>query len=146
MYRRLAGGELEVLLAHPGGPLFAKRDAGYWTLPKGELEPDEVALACAIREFREETGIVREPERYLDLGEVRQRGGKRVLAWAFEGDWTQQPLHSNTFELEWPPRSGRLQAFPEIDRAEFFSLEVAARKMNSAQVEFLGRLQALLGA
>jgi predicted NUDIX family NTP pyrophosphohydrolase len=144
MYRRTQQGELEVLLAHQGGPFFAKRDDGFWTLPKGEIEPGEEPLACAIREFREETGIVPEAARYLELGEVRQRGGKVVHAWAFEGDWQQQALQGNTFELEWPPRSGRVQSYPEIDRAEFFSLASAARKMNAAQVEFLTRLSALL--
>jgi predicted NUDIX family NTP pyrophosphohydrolase len=144
MYRRLASGELEVLLAHPGGPFFAKRDDGHWTIPKGEIDEGEEAQACAIREFQEETGIVPAAPHYLDLGTVRQRGGKVVHAWAFEGDWTQQVLQGNTFELEWPPRSGRKQTFPEIDRAEFFGLEAARRKINVAQVELLERLHALL--
>jgi predicted NUDIX family NTP pyrophosphohydrolase len=144
MYRRLASGELEVLLAHPGGPFFAKRDDGHWTIPKGEIDEGEEAQACAIREFQEETGIVPAARHYLDLGTVRQRGGKLVYAWAFEGDWTQQALQGNTFELEWPPRSGRKQTFPEIDRAEFFGLEAAHRKINVAQIEFLTRLQQLL--
>jgi predicted NUDIX family NTP pyrophosphohydrolase len=146
MYRRPAGGGLEVFLAHPGGPFFAKRDHGHWTIPKGEIDEGEDAQACAIREFQEETGIGLMPaaQHYIDLGTVRQRGGKLVHAWAFEGDWTQRVPEGNTFELEWPPRSGQKQTFPEIDRAEFFELETARRKINVAQIEFLDRLSASL--
>src|SRR5690349_16945320 len=123
MYRRAAA--LEVLLAHPGGPYFARKDAGAWTLPKGEPEPAEEPLACARREFEEEIGVAAGDGPFLPLGEVTQRGGKRVQAWAFEGDFDGRPLRSNTFEIEWPPRSGRRQAFPELDRAQFFTLEDA---------------------
>lgn len=139
MYR-FAQGALEVLLAHPGGPFFRNKDDGAWTLPKGELEPGEEPLACARREFREETGI--EPgAALLPLGEIRQRAGKRVLAWAFEGAWDGAgPPPSNTFELEWPPRSGRRMSFPEVDRLQFFGLEQARQKISPAQVELLERL------
>jgi predicted NUDIX family NTP pyrophosphohydrolase len=138
---RTRGASFEVLLAHPGGPFFARKDAGAWTLPKGEPNPDEDDLACAIREFAEETGVHPEAVQYVDLGMVKQRGGKEVHAWAFEMDWPGGPLHSNTFRLEWPPRSGRMQEFPEIDRLELFEPAQAREKMNPAQVVFLDRLQ-----
>lgn len=144
LYRRPEGRELEVLLVHPGGPFFARRDEGYWSIPKGEPNPDEALLACAIREFEEEIGVAPTSGRYVELGTVQQRGGKLVHAWAFEGDWTGQTPTSNVFEIEWPPRSGKMQSFPEIDRAEFFSLGIAARKINEAQGEFLRRLAALV--
>lgn len=145
MYR-FQGAELQVLLAHPGGPFFRNKDEGAWSIPKGEVDADEEALACALREFREETGLaVEHPPR--PLGEVRQRGGKRVLAWAVEaGDVAlpEGPPPSNTFELEWPPRSGRRATFPEIDRLGFFSLPEARRKMLAAQAELLDRLIVLV--
>jgi predicted NUDIX family NTP pyrophosphohydrolase len=139
MYRR-RGDELEVFLAHPGGPFFAKKDAGAWSIPKGEVEPGEELLATALREFEEETGI--QPSAPLHaLGEVKQKGGKIVHAWAFEGDWPAgSVLRSNTFELEWPPGSGRVQVLPEIDRVAFFALAVAREKINPAQAAFLDRL------
>jgi predicted NUDIX family NTP pyrophosphohydrolase len=146
MYRRGERG-LEVLLAHPGGPFFAGKDAGAWTIPKGEPAEGEELRAAAAREFAEETGLpVREP--LLPLGEIRQKGGKTVHAWAFPGDALPAAFRprSNTFELEWPPRSGRRQAFPEIDRAELFSLEDARTKMNPAQLTFLDRLLEALAA
>jgi predicted NUDIX family NTP pyrophosphohydrolase len=139
MYRRV-NGALEVLLAHPGGPLFARKDAGAWTVPKGEYGSDEEPLAAARREFEEETGFAPQAAEYLDLGSVKQRGGKTVRAWAFAGDWDVRELRSNTFSLEWPPRSGRQQEFPEIDRMEFFDLDRAREKLNPAQVDFLDRL------
>lgn len=142
MYRG-AGDALEVLLVHPGGPFFARRDDGAWTLPKGLIEAGEDPLACAKRELREETGIVAPAERYLPLGSVKQAGGKTVHAWAFEGDW-DGVLESQRFELEWPPKSGRTQSFPEVDRAAFFSIGEARRKLNAAQVAFLDRLIAAL--
>ena len=129
-----------VLLAHPGGPYFAKKDLGAWTIPKGELEPDEDALACAIREFEEETGMRPQSERYIDLGTVKQRGGKEVHAWAFEMAWQGGAPRSNTFRIEWPPRSGRMQDFPEIDRLELFELTEARARCNPAQIVFLDRL------
>jgi len=139
LFRQRAA-ELEVLLAHPGGPLFARKDAGAWTIPKGEPEPDEALEACARREFAEETGLPAPTGPLLELGSVQQRGGKRVHAWALEGDCQPFELRSNSFELEWPPRSGRRQEYPEIDRFEFFSLALAREKLNPAQVEFLERL------
>lgn len=139
MFRRGATG-VEVLLAHPGGPLFARKDAGVWTLPKGELEPDEQPLAAARREFEEETGTAANSDAFLDLGSVQQRGGKVVYGFAFEGDWDVGLLRCNTFSMQWPPRSGRMQEFPEIDRAQFFTIEAARAKLNPAQVEFLDRL------
>ena len=143
MYRR-RGGALEVFLAHPGGPLFVRKDEGHWSIPKGEIGAGEELLAAAIREFQEEVGI--EPKGpYLGLGAVVQKGGKRVHAWAFEGDWDPaQPLQSIPFRLEWPPRSGRFQQYPEMDRAEFFSTKEARRKLKAAQIEFLDRLIAKL--
>lgn len=143
MYRHTASG-LEVFLAHPGGPFFAKKDAGAWTLPKGEPAPGEALLACALREFGEETGMEPSASEYLPLGEARQAGGKTVYAWAFEGDWGERELKCNLVELEWPPRSGKKRSFPEIDRAEFFPLDAARTKLNAAQVVFIDRLVARL--
>lgn len=143
MYRLTEGGA-EVFLVHPGGPYFARKDEGVWTIPKGEPGPDEDPLICAIREFGEETGMLPRASEFVSLGQVTQRGGKTVHAWAFEGQWEQRELRSNTFELEWPPRSGRQQSFPEIDRAAFFSLTAARRKLNPAQCEFLDRLGGVL--
>jgi predicted NUDIX family NTP pyrophosphohydrolase len=145
MYRVASGG-LEVLLAHPGGPFFARKDVGAWSIPKGEVEADEDARACAIREFQEETGISPVGVPLQHLGEVQQRAGKRVEAWAFAGDWAGERPESNHFEIEWPPRSGRMQRFPEIDRLEWFALAEARLKLNPAQSEFLDRLSALLDA
>ena len=148
MYRRV-GSSLEVFLVHPGGPFFRHRDNGHWSLPKGEFEEGEGALETARREFGEETGQSVEAcgarGRFLELGSVVQRGGKRVHAWAFEGDWPEgAELDSNTFQLEWPPRSGRFQEIVEVDRAEFFSVEEARRRINPAQAEFFDRLLDLL--
>jgi predicted NUDIX family NTP pyrophosphohydrolase len=143
MYRQREDGELEVLLAHPGGPFFAKKDAGAWTIPKGEIADGEEELSCARREFFEETGMQPPAAGYLELGTVQQAGGKLVRAWAFEGDWgARELLCSSSFELEWPPRTGRIQRFPEIDRAVTFTLHEAREKLNPAQVEFLNRLVA----
>jgi predicted NUDIX family NTP pyrophosphohydrolase len=143
MYR-LRGGGIEVLLAHPGGPFFVRKDEGAWTIPKGELDANEEPLACAKREFEEETGLEPRASDYIFLGEIEQRNRKVVVAWAFEGVWGERELVSNSFELEWPPRSGRLQRFPEIDRVQFFSLDDARRKLNPAQTPFLDRLRAKL--
>jgi predicted NUDIX family NTP pyrophosphohydrolase len=144
MYRGQAT-ELELFLAHPGGPYFARKDEGVWTIPKGEIDPGEDPLACAKREFLEETGLAPEAAEFISLGEIKQRGGKIVHAWAFAGDWDERELRCNTFEIEWPPRSGRLQTFPEIDRAQFFAIDEARRKLNPAQVELIDRLLARLG-
>ena len=131
---------LEVLLVHPGGPLWKNKDAGAWSIPKGEPEEGEELLSAAQRELREEIGL--EPKGDLkDLGSIQQKGGKTVHAWAFEVDADMVVAQvSNSFELEWPPRSGKRQTFPEIDRAEFFSLEEAAIRINQAQRAFLERL------
>ena len=139
MFRR--GSDLEIFLVHPGGPFFRKKDAGAWSIPKGELEGDENPLAAAQREFAEETGIVVPHDGYIELGETRQAGGKRVLAWAFEGDCDPTNITSNTFRMEWPPRSGREQEFPEVDRAAFFTTDVARIKLNTAQGVFIDRLE-----
>lgn len=133
--------QLEVFLVHPGGPFFVRKDTGVWTIPKGEPEPGEALEQAALREFEEETGII--PGRALiPLGSIKQKGGKTVHAWAFTGDWSEESgLKCNTFELEWPPRSGRKQHFPEVDRAAFFSLREAREKINAAQIPFLERLE-----
>jgi predicted NUDIX family NTP pyrophosphohydrolase len=142
LYRR-RGGDIEVLLAHPGGPFLRKKDEGAWTIPKGEVEGEEDLFARARIEFREELGVEPPAGPYLDLGSVKQKGGKTVYAWACEGDFAG-PARSNTFQLEWPPRSGKIQDFPEVDRAEWFSLAQARLKMNPAQTEFIDRLLAQL--
>jgi predicted NUDIX family NTP pyrophosphohydrolase len=138
LFRRTRG-VLEVLLTHPGGPAWAKRDAGAWSLPKGEPSPDEDALVCARRELEEETGVVATGP-FLDLGEVRQKAGKTVRAWASEQDADPALMRSNTFTMEWPPRSGRMATFPEVDRWEWLELDEARRRINPAQVELLDRL------
>jgi predicted NUDIX family NTP pyrophosphohydrolase len=141
---RISGGALEVFLVHPGGPFWARKDAGAWSIPKGEHGDAEDPEACARREFEEETGTALGPGGLTELGEVRLKSGKRVAAWAAAGDIDPELIRSNTFELEWPPRSGRIQAFPEVDRAGWFGLDAAREKLNPAQVAFLDRLRALL--
>jgi predicted NUDIX family NTP pyrophosphohydrolase len=132
----------EVLLVHPGGPFWAKRDAGAWSIPKGEYADDEDPEAAARREFAEELGSrLPESAELRDLGEVKQKNGKVVVAYAAAGDLDTSTVHSNTFEMEWPPRSGRRQAFPEIDRAEWFALAQAREKLLPAQAAFLDRLE-----
>jgi predicted NUDIX family NTP pyrophosphohydrolase len=132
--------ELEVLLVHPGGPYFQNKDDGAWTIPKGELAEGEDLLNRARIEFEEELGIAASGH-WLDLGNVKQKGGKTVYAWAFEGDLKDDfALASNTFEMEWPPRSGTVQRFPEVDRVSFFPVEEARRKINLAQTAFIDRL------
>jgi predicted NUDIX family NTP pyrophosphohydrolase len=143
MFRRTTGGAAQVLLAHPGGPFWQRKDSGAWTLPKGEYEDPEEPLAAALREWAEETGFAAAPP-YLPLGEVTQKNGKRVTAWAFEGACDPAALKCNTFEIEWPPKSGRVQSFPEIDRVEWFDLAQAREKIHPAQAAFLDRLQQLL--
>ena len=139
LYRRRAA-TLEVLLVHPGGPFWASRDLGAWSLPKGEYEPGEEPLAAALREFAEELGSSPPGGEPLWLGEVRQRSGKRVLAWALEGDLDATGVYSNTIEIEWPPRSGQMLEIPEVDRAEWFAPIEARRRLNPAQVPLLDRL------
>ena len=139
LHRRGAAG-LEVLLVHPGGPFWAKKDAGAWSIPKGEHNDGEDARACALREFEEETGSAPAPGELTDLGTVRQKSGKVVQAWALAGDLDAEAVRSNTFELEWPPRSGRRVQFPEVDRAGWFGLDEAREKINPAQAAFLDRL------
>lgn len=137
---RWEGSELQVLLAHMGGPFWARKDARAWSIPKGEHPAQEDPLAAARREFAEELGAAPPDGPYRDLGEVRQSGGKTVRAWAVEGEFDPSCLISNTFELEWPPHSGRRASFPEVDRAAWFDLDTARAKLVVAQVEFLGRL------
>ena len=129
---------------HPGGPFFAKRDEGVWSLPKGLPEPDEPLLDAACREFAEETSLPVPAGDPIALGSVRQKGGKVVHAWALEGDCDPASLRSNPFELEWPPRSGRVQSFPEVDRGAWLDAATARRKLNPAQTAFLDRLEAAL--
>jgi predicted NUDIX family NTP pyrophosphohydrolase len=142
MYR-MRDGRLEVLLVHPGGPLWAKKQVGAWSIPKGELGPGEDPLLAAKREFEEEIGFAPQGPA-APLGSVEQKGGKTVQAWAVEGDCDTTAIHSNTFMMEWPPRSGKKQEFPEIDRAEFFEIEEAKGRINAAQAGLLSRLEALL--
>jgi predicted NUDIX family NTP pyrophosphohydrolase len=134
--------ELQVLLIRPGGPFWAKKDLGAWSIPKGEHNEGEEAQACALRELEEELGSLPSisPQVLLDLGEVRQKGGKRVRAWAAEGDFDPGTLRSNTFTMQWPPRSGQEQEFPEVDRAEWFSPAQAKEKLIAAQAVFVDRL------
>ena len=145
LLHRAGKGGTEVLLVHPGGPFWARKDAGAWSIPKGEHDADEDPRGCARREFAEETGTLLPEGALDDLGTVRLKSGKRVQAFAAAGDLDPETVVSNTFELEWPPRSGRMQAFPEIDRAGWFPLDEARDKLNPAQAEFVDRLEALLG-
>jgi len=138
MFRRV-GHEIEVFLAHPGGPFWENKDDGAWSIPKGEYADNEDPLTAAKREFAEETGLTPSGD-FIPLGEIRQPGGKAVTAWALEGDFDTKLLRSNTFSMPWPPRSGKLQEFPEIDRAEWFPMEVARRKILKGQAELLNRL------
>ena len=134
------GSQLEVLVVHPGGPLWAQKDEGVWSIPKGEHGPGEDPLECARREFEEELGTASPEGPFMDLGEVSQRGGKRVRAWAVAGDLDTERISSNTFEMEWPPRSGRRSSFPEVDRAAWLTMDQARQRLNPAQVGFLDRL------
>ncbi len=143
MYRLGPAGALQVLLAHPGGPFWKSRDEGTWTIPKGEYQEPEPPLEAARREFHEETGVLA-TEPFLPIGEVVQKGGKHITAWAFAGDFDPAQLRCNTFEIEWPPKSGRMQTYPELDRVEWFGLEQAHRKINPAQRPFLDQLAARL--
>jgi predicted NUDIX family NTP pyrophosphohydrolase len=142
MYRTGPQG-LQVLLAHPGGPYWARKDDGAWTLPKGEYAEDEEPLAAAQREFTEETGFTA-CKPFLPLGELRQKSGKQIIAWAFAGECDPALLRSNRFEMEWPPRSGRRQSFAEVDRAQWFGTDEARRKLIAGQAPFVDRLEQLL--
>jgi predicted NUDIX family NTP pyrophosphohydrolase len=130
---------LRVLLAHPGGPFWRNKDAGAWSIPKGEIGDDEEPLAAARREFAEETGVTLDGD-FIPLGEIKQKGGKTVIAFALERDLDPSTIASNTFTIEWPPRSGRQQTFPEIDRAEWFDLDGAREKINAGQAVLIDRL------
>jgi len=142
---RTREGRLEVLLVHPGGPYFQSKDEGAWTIPKGEVGEGEDLLQRAKMEFQEELGVAASGD-WMDMGSVKQKGGKTVHAWAFAGDLKDDfKLVSNPFEMEWPPRSGKVRQFPEVDRASFFPLEEARRKINLAQTVFLDRLIEQLG-
>ncbi len=143
LFRRRGDG-VEVLIGHMGGPFWAKRDEGGWSIFKGEYADGEDPLAAARREFQEETGSPAPPGDALELGEVRQSVGKRVVAWAIEADFDASTVRSNTFEIEWPPRSGRRQAFPEIDRAEWFDLDAARRRLVKGQLPLLDGLAKLV--
>jgi predicted NUDIX family NTP pyrophosphohydrolase len=142
MYR-IQDGKLQVLLAHPGGPFFKNKDEGAWTIPKGEIEPGEDLLEAAKREFEEEIGVTPTGP-FLALTPIKQKGGKVVHAWAFKGDCDPGEIVSNTFSIEWPPRSGRRMDFPEIDRAEFYDVAVACRKIKAAQTPLIDELQGLV--
>lgn len=162
VYRRTTDGSLEVLLAHPGGPFFRSKDEGAWSIPKGLVESDETPIEAAVREFREETGVelpppggaegsagvgspgARPAAAYLGLGEITQRGGKRVIAWAVEADLDPSGFESNTFEMEWPRGSGRRERYPEIDRAAWFDLYTARRMINPRQAALIDRLEGAL--
>lgn len=144
MLRARPGG-IEVLLVHPGGPFWKKRDEGAWSIPKGEIEPGEKPIDVARREFQEELGLPAPDGELIPLGTVRQAGGKIVHAWAVEADLDVSSVQSGTFDMEWPPRSGKTQAFPEIDRAEWFDLDAARRKLVPAQAAFLGKLEEVGG-
>jgi len=143
LYRRW-NGRLEVFLVHPGGPFWAKRDDGAWSIPKGEYTQEEEPLAAAIREVAEETGLTVAGD-FLPVGEIRQAGGKRVIAWAVEMDCDPAAVRSNTFSMEWPPKSGKLREFPEVDRANWFPIAAARTKLLAAQGTFIDRLLAELG-
>jgi predicted NUDIX family NTP pyrophosphohydrolase len=145
---RLVDGTPQLLLVHPGGPYWAKRDLGAWTIPKGEYEAEESARECALRELAEELGAAAprlEPEALIDLGSVRQKAGKVVEAWAAEAEFDPAALDSNTFAVEWPPRSGTQREFPEVDRAEWFDPDLARQKILPAQAELIDRLLEHLG-
>ncbi|MEE4021670.1 NUDIX domain-containing protein [Gordonia sp. PKS22-38] len=151
LYRRVDGGPdhgadggVEVLIAHPGGPLWARKDAGAWSIPKGLYEPDETPLATARREFAEEMGSPPPDGPVIELGEVTLKSGKVVTGFAIEGDFDVETLVSNTFEMQWPPRSGRFQEFPEIDRAEWVDPATARAALNPAQAAFVDRLLSAL--
>jgi predicted NUDIX family NTP pyrophosphohydrolase len=142
MYR-IRNGILEVLLVHPGGPFWSKKDLAAWSIPKGEYDPDEEPLEAARREFKEETGLDAHGD-FLEFTPIKQKGSKVVSAWAFKGDCNPESIKSNNFFLEWPPRSGRLVEFPEIDRAAWYTIEEARKKILKGQIPFLEELPEIL--
>ncbi|HEV7176777.1 MAG TPA: NUDIX domain-containing protein [Solirubrobacteraceae bacterium] len=144
LVHRERSGEREVLLVHPGGPMWAKRDAGAWSIPKGEYDSSEDPLAAAKREFEEELGTAAPDGPVKDLGEIKQKSGKIVSAWAVAGDLDVTEITSNTVEVQWPPRSGKMLEIPEVDRAEWFPIHEAREKINPAQAELLDRLAEIL--
>jgi predicted NUDIX family NTP pyrophosphohydrolase len=144
LLHRERSGEREVLLVHPGGPMWAKRDEGAWSIPKGEYEPGEDPLTAAKREFAEELGTPAPEGPAIELGEIKQKSGKVVSAWAVAGDLDVTEITSNTVEVQWPPRSGKMLEIPEVDRAEWFGLQPAREKINAAQAELLDRLANIL--
>lgn len=144
LYRTESVG-LEVLLVHPGGPFWAKKDKGAWSIPKGEFVGDEAPLVAAKREFGEELGVTAPDGAYIDLGSAKQSGGKTVYAWAVQGDFDPSMLKSNTFSMEWPPKSGQEQSFPEVDRAAWVTLDEAREKLVAGQVPLLLVLAGKLG-
>ncbi len=143
MYRKLSG-QHQVLLVHPGGPLWVKKDLGAWSIPKGEIDPGEEPLSAARREFEEETGV-RISGTFIPLSPVKLKGGKIVQAWAVEGDCDPEAIRSNTFLMEWPPRSGRRKEFPEMDRAAWFGMAEAKKNINSGQIPLIDELEAIFG-
>jgi predicted NUDIX family NTP pyrophosphohydrolase len=148
LFRCGEGGGIELLLVHPGGPFWAKKEGGAWSVPKGEYEEGEEPLACALRELAEELGPAAPDlggEELIELGEIRQKSGKVVTCWAAEAEFDPALVDSNLFEMEWPPRSGRRQQFPEVDRAEWFDPDAARAKINPAQAELIDRLLGHLG-
>jgi predicted NUDIX family NTP pyrophosphohydrolase len=145
LYRRVAAGAIEVFLVHPGGPYWTRKDQGAWSLPKGLVDPGEDPLDTARREFAEETGNAPPDGPFVPLGEVRQAGGKIVTAWGAEGDVDAATIASNTFRMEWPPRSGREQEFPEVDRAAWFTPDEARERILAGQRPFLDRLNEAIG-
>jgi len=140
MFRR-RGREVEVFLVHPGGPFWSKKDEGAWSIPKGIVEEGEDIFQTAIREFEEETGLKVSAEKFITLSPLKLKSGKIIHAWAFEGDCDPGRIKSNTFKMEWPPKSGRIQEFPEIDRAGWFTLNEARKKINPGQVNFIDQLE-----
>ncbi len=141
LYRKI-NNILQIFLVHPGGPFFKNKDEGSWTIPKGEFLDDEEPLAAAKREFQEETGK-RVDGDFISLGSIKQKSGKTVYAWAIEGDIDQETIVSNVFDLEWPPRSGEMISIPEVDRADWFDIDIAKQKINPAQVPLIERLNKL---
>jgi predicted NUDIX family NTP pyrophosphohydrolase len=139
------GQDLRVLLIHPGGPYMKKKDVGHWSIPKGEVDEGEDLLTCARRELQEETGVNAGEGPFIPLGEIKQKGGKIVHAWGVEGRWNPDEFSSNTFEMEWPPQSGKMGVFPEVDRAEMLPLQAALYRIKETQMPLLTRLAEILG-